>query len=337
MKAYEVAKYLNHPDLTKGIYLIFGPNHGLVFEYSRQLSNYYAKNSSEPINEISLDSTQLNENPSLLAIEANTIPMFGGMVLIRVRSANKTLTPVIKQLLLDMPEAIIILEADNLKPSDSLRILLERDKNSRTLPCYQDDDRAISQLIRQNFANENINIEPDAISLLCDILGNDREIMRRELEKLNLFALESKIITLNDIYMLCGDNSFLTIDKILDFAGTGHVEGLDKELSKALNSNIDPQRLLISALNHFSWLRQLRIEVDANKSARNVLEAQKPRPHFSRKTALEQQLRLWNDKRLSFACDRIYQAIYDSRKSVNLKSSIAQRALMAISVAAARY
>ncbi|MCF6343866.1 MAG: DNA polymerase III subunit delta [Devosiaceae bacterium] len=337
MKAYEVAKYLQSPDLINGIFLVFGPNQGLVFESTQRLIGHYKKSSQEPLNEITLDANQIFDDPAILATNANTMPMFGGKVLIRVRNASKKLTPIIKQLLLDNIEAIIILEADNLKPSDSLRLLLEKNKNCRTLPCYADDERTISDIIRRNFANENITIDPDAITLLRDILGNDREILRREMEKLNLYALESKIITLDDIIILCADNSSIAIDKILDFAGTGHVKLLDNEVAKALNNAIDPQRLLISALNHFSFLRQLRVEVDNGKSARAVLEAQKPRPHFSRKTALEQQLRLWNDARLSFASDRIFQAIYESRKSSLLSKTITKRALMAISIAAARY
>ncbi len=337
MKAYQVSKYLQTPDLKSGIFLVFGPNHGLVFENSARLTQFYSQSSPEPINEITLDASEIIDDASILANHARTMPMFGGNILIRVRNATNRLTPIIKQLLEDLPDVIIILEAGNLKPRDSLRLLLEKHNDCRTLPCYADDERTISELIRQNFANENISITSDAISSLRDILGNDREILRRELEKLNLFAYENKTLTSEDIIALCADNSTIAIDRIVDFAGTGHVEQLDREIAKALNSAIDPQRLLISALNHFSWLRQLRVEIDKGKSARNILETQRPRPHFSRKTALEQQLRLWTDARLSSACERIYQAIYESRKSTSLNTAIAHRALMAISVAAARY
>ena len=52
------------------------------------------------------------------------------------------------------------------------------------------------------------------MTTLRDILGNDREITRRELEKLELFAAESKRLTEGDVLTLCADNATLAIDDI---------------------------------------------------------------------------------------------------------------------------
>jgi len=339
LKAHLVTGFIKNPDIKTGIFLFYGPDQGLVYENSKQLFKCFDKQAREPLSKTTFEADDILANPSILAKEANTIPMFGGMPAIRIRSATNRLTPIIKQLLQDIPNAIIIVEAANLTPRDSLRALIDKDKNnSRALPCYADNEQNLSSLIRQSFQEANISIDQTAISTLRDYLGNDREITRREIEKLTLYALESKIITSKDIIALCGDNSILAIDQILDSAGTGRVDLLDKAISQAFQSNIDPQRLLISALNHFTTLRKMRSDMEkCNKSAGEILNTQKPRPHFSRKSALEQQLRLYNDMRLSSACDRIYQAIADTRKSAKLDSSITHRALIAIGIAAARY
>lgn len=337
MKAYEVARYLEKPDLNRGAFLVFGPNQGLVFETSNRLIRYFSAIPDQPLEKITLEAAQIIEDPSLLALHAATIPMFGTVSAVRVRNANRRLTPILHELLETRPEAIFILEADNLPPRDSLRALMEKNPHARTLPCYADDERAVGELIKEAFAREKIRIEPEAVTLLRETLGSDREILRREIEKLALYAAKSKTIVPKEIIALCGDSSNITIDEIVDAAGTGHVERLDKAISKALGSALDPQRLLISALLHFSWLRQLRVEIDKGNSVSGVLGSQKPRPHFSRKTALEQQLRLWSDERLASATSRIYRAIAHSRKTAPLAASITHRALIAIGVAAARY
>ncbi len=338
MKAYQVSKYLQKPDLDYGIFLLFGPNNGLIFENSQRLINYYKNLYANSINEITLEAAQIIENSSILEVEARNLPMFADLVLIRVRGVNNRLSPIIKKLIEDMPKSIIILEAAKLKLSDNLVKILEKHDLARTLPCYQDDERAITDIILQNFANENIVIDNDAIAILRNILGNDRELIRRELEKLNIFAQETKSISATDVILLCGDNANITIDKINDFLGTAHVEKLDRELAKALNNNLlDAQRILISALNHFSFLRLLRIEFDKGVSARAIIDKQRPPIHFSRKKSLEQQLRLWSDERLRLASERIYQAIYESRKTPTLAPAITKRSLMAISLAASKY
>lgn len=337
LKAHEVSRYLQKPDLAQGIFLAFGPDQGLVRETGQQLMRHYAGPDADPMAQITLDVNDIADEPGLLAVEARTIPMFGGARRIRVRGATKKLTNILVELFEDMPDCIIILEAGNLPPRDSLRALIEKQAQGRTLPCYADDSKAISALIQQTFADAKIQIEPEAINALKDNLGNDREITRRELEKLSLYALESKTLTIDDITTLCGDNASLVIDQILDSAGNGRLDQLDDALARAVAAATDPQRLLISALLHFTWLRRLRAEVDNGKAPRMVLDAQKPRPHFSRKPALEQQLRLWSDAHLASASARIYTAIAQSRKNSSLVPTIAHRALLAIAVAAAHH
>lgn len=335
LKAHEVARFLQKPDISTGVFLVYGPDQGLVRETAQILLRSFASTDDDPMSEITFEAADLASEPSRLAVEARTPTMFGGLRRIRVRGASKSLSATLSELLDDMPEAVIVLEAGNLQPRDALRALAESRKNARALPCYADSDETLRNLIRQTFENEGIAIDNDVIPTLRDILGNDREITRRELEKLTLYAAESKKLTRDDVTKLCGDNAALVIDEIVDSIGTGRTEKFDAAMMRALNGGIDVQRLLISALMHFTGLRRMRTQIDAGRSARETLDAQRPRPHFSRKAALEQQLRLWNDDSLASATGRIYEAIAESRKSAALAPAIAQRALLAVCVAAA--
>lgn len=335
LKAHEVARFIQKPDLKHGVFLVYGPDLGRVHETATSLMRLFAGSDDDPMSELTLDANMLKTEPSLLAVEARTQSMFGGTRRIRVRGATKALTPLLAELLEDMPEAIIVLEAGNLPPRDSLRALAEKSKAARALPCYADNDRDLTALIRQTFEAEGITAEPEAITALRSSLGNDREVTRRELEKLVLFAADSKTLTRDNVLTLCGDNAALAIDEIIDAAGTGRVEKFDAALARATAGGMDSQRLMIAALNHFVSLRQMRVKIDAGTPARGVLDSQKPRPHFSRRDDLEQQLRLWSDEALAGATTRIYDAIADSRKSAHLSKAIAQRALLAVCVAAA--
>lgn len=336
LKAHEVERFLAKPDLDRGVFLAYGPDQGLVSETARRLMRHYAGADADPMSEIILEPEELKADPSRLAVEARMISMFGGLTRIRVRGANKTLTKTLTELLEDMPETVIVLEAGNLPPRDSLRALAESKKNARTLPCYADNAETLKSLIRKTFSDAEISVDSNTIALLSDTLGNDREVTRRELEKLTLYAADSKTLTTEDIETLSGDNATITIDEILDSTGTGRTEKLDQAITRAFNAGVDAQRLLISALNHFTWLRRLRADVDSGAQPREVLDRQRPRPHFSRKSNLEQQLRLWSDETLASACSRIYQAISISRKSAPLASAITHRTLLAICTAAAR-
>ena len=263
--------------------------------------------------------------------------LFGGKRIVRVRGAGKSLVMTLTELRDDPGGAAIVLEAGNLPPRDALRALVEAARFGRALPCYPDSDETLTALMREAFNQAGIRADADVITTLREILGNDREITRRELEKLCLYAAGSKALSREDVLLLCADNGMLVIDAILDATGSGHAEKLELALNRALASAVDPQRLLAMSTIHFANLRRWRTEVDAGKTPRMVLEGQKPKPHFSRIGALETQLRLWSDAALATASERILQATADSRRRPALAEATTRRALLAICTEAARH
>ncbi len=168
------------------------------------------------------------------------------------------------------------------------------------------------------------------MAALRESLGNDREVTRRELDKLVLYAADSKVLSREDILTLCADNGALVLDAIVDAAAAGRAADLDLALERAIAQNVNAQQILISALSHFATLRRWRAEVDGGKSPGGVLDCARPRPHFSRRAALERQLRLWTDEAIAGALERLQLAVSDSRKRYDLQGVIGQRALLAI-------
>lgn len=335
LKAHEVARFLAHPDLSEGIFLAYGPDGGLVRETAQRLVRYFSDKGSESL--VTLEGSDLDANPSLLAMEAKTVSLFGGQRIIRVRNAGKSLVMTLTELRDDPAGAVIILEAGNLTPRDPLRALVEAAKLGRALPCYPDSDETLAALFRDTFAKNGIRADADVIQALRENLGNDREITRRELEKLVLYAAHSKVLTRDDVLLLCADNGMTVIDSVLDATGTGHPEKLEMALSRALSNGIDVQRLLRSAMLHFGALRTWRTQVDGGKSAREVLSTAQPRPHFSRAALMEQQLRQWSDGALAIATERLQQATLESRRRPVLAEPVLRRTLLSLCLQAAAH
>jgi DNA polymerase-3 subunit delta len=337
LKAHEVARFLARPDLSEGIFLAYGPDGGLVRETAQRLIRHLSGEDPAAANVTVFDGPELNADPSLLLLEARSVSLFGGKRIIRVRNAGKALVMPLTQFRDDPGGAAIVLEADNLAPRDALRALVEAAPLGRALPCYPDSDETLLALMRETFNQAGIRTEPDVIPTLREVLGNDREITRRELEKLTLYAARNRALTRDDVLILCADNGALAIDAILDATGGGHSEKLELALNRALAANVNPQQLLAMLTSHFASLRRWRTEVDAGKTPRAVLDGLKPRPHFSRMTALEQQLRLWTDPALATAIERIVQAASDSRRRPALADAILRRTTLGLSMLAATH
>lgn len=336
LKAHEVERYLKSPDIRAGIFLAYGTDAGLVREVADRLITHFAGSPPDPLAHSSFNGGDLSGEPGRLADEVRAPSLFGGRRTVRVRAATKTLVPVLGPLLDDMPDAVLVLEAGNLTKDDALRKFAETRKTARALPCYTDNERALADLIDSAFREAGIVASPAAVSLLKTLLGNDREITRRELEKLSLFARQTGRIEVEDVEVLCGDNSTRAIDAILDATGNGDAAALDSALSAALASGIDPQRILGATLNHFLHLRRLRRLVDQGDTPKQALEAARPRIHFSRMATMERQLRVWNDTALATACVRLYGAIYETRRTAAIKQAATGRALLAVCIAGAQ-
>jgi len=337
LKAHEVARFLARPDLTEGIFLAYGPDGGLVRETAQRLIRHLSGDDPASANVTIFDGPELDAEPGRLITEARSISLFGGKRIIRVRSAGKALVMPLTELRDDPGGTAIVLEAGNLTPRDAIRALVEAAKLGRALPCYPDTDETLTKLMQETFNQAGIRTDSDVIPTLREILGNDREITRRELEKLSLYAASTKTLTREDVLTLCADNGALAIDAILDATGGGHAEKLEMALNRALAASINPQQLLSMLTSHFAGLRRWRVEVDGGKSARAVLDGVKPKPHFSRVGQLEQQLRLWSEPALATAADRLLHATSDSRRKPALAETILRRTTLALCMIAATH
>lgn len=331
LKAHEVPRFLSRPDISEGIFLAYGPDGGLVRETAQKLARLFAGDGEV----VTLEGSDIDSDPGRLAVEARTTSLFGDKRVIRVRNAGKGVTTVLSELKDDPGGVAIVLEAGNLTPRDPLRALVETAKLGRTLPCYPDSDETLLALIRDTFAKAGIAADPDVATTLRDTLGNDREVTRRELEKLELFAAASKRLTREDVLVLCADNAMLAIDAIVDAVGSGHAAELEVALSRALAAAVSQQQILSSVTQHFAQLRRWRAELDSGKTAREVLDGTRAKPHFSRRASVEQQLRLWTDDQLSAAAERLHLALAEGRKAYALQETVLRRGLLAVCLQAA--
>lgn len=335
LKANEVERFVKRPDLDQGVVLVYGPDIGLVRETGNNLVRHFAATDAGAMNVVTLEGGELDSEPGRLVVEARTMSLFGERRIVRVRGAGKSAVMGATELLDDPGGAMVIIEAGNLLPRDPLRALVEGGRQGRTLPCYPDTERSLEKLIDEWLREAGIDADPDVAQTLRDTLGNDREVTRRELEKLGYFAAETRTLSRDDVLTLCADNGLLAIDQILDATGTGHAERLDTALDRALTAGLALQQIVTMAIGHFTTLRRWRVEVDKGRSVREVLDSARPKPHFSRRQALEQQLRSWSDSVLAAALERLQLASGDSRKRYALQETVVRRALLAICMMAA--
>lgn len=336
LKAGEIDRFVANPPGGGAVVLIFGPDTGLVSERAARLVAKASEGDSDPFNLIKLDGTDIASDPSRLIDEFLTIPLFGGrrIVWIRDSSSKNLLSAVDPVLKLDDWQSLLVLEAGDIKKGVGLRKLIEPHKRAIALPCYADNDRTIDHLIDQETRETGLTISREARASLHSLLGGDRMASRGELKKLCLYALGKDRIETEDVAAVIGDASAFETSELIDAAATGDLATLDHGLERLTNAGSKASVIANQALLHFQRLHKMRVDMDAGKSAQQVVDSQRPPIFFSRKPKFSQQLRIWSLKDIERAMGILSQATKHSRLNDAIGAPVLSEALLTVGRAA---
>ncbi|SON58176.1 DNA polymerase III subunit delta [Hartmannibacter diazotrophicus] len=337
-KAADADRIAASPPAGISLFLVYGPDTGLVSERSEKIAAARC-DAADPFSLIRLDGTALAQNASLLADEAYAVSMFGGRRTILVRDAGgrTNLAPIIAPLIANPPpETTVVVEGGDLKKSNPLRSLFEKEKLAYAIACYVDDEAAVGRLIEEETHAAGLTIEPEARRLLISLLGGDRLASRGEIVKLCLFAHGKGQITVADVEEVTGDAASVTLDEILDATALGDLETLVQALSRSEAEGIRADVLAGAVLRHFQTLDLARSDVDAGATAQAAVSSMRPPVFFKRADKMARSLNIWNQPRLARALELLSAAARDCRLNAHLAPEILTQTLLTIARAARR-
>lgn len=333
-KAHEVDAWLRRPSREFRIVLLYGPDRGLVSERAENFARALGLPLDDPFAVVRFDAGEIEQDPGRLVDEARTIPMFGGERLIWVRhaSAQKGLADAVRELIAaPPPDALVLIEADDLKKSAALRTSVEAAGSAMALPCYPDEARGIEQLIEEVLSAAGLGIDNDARLALRSRLGSDRRASRGELEKLALYAYGRERVTLGDIDALSGDVARSSADAAVDKMLEGSVAEFDSLFAKLAASGGTAFPVLSAAMRQFQQLQLLRAAMDQKGTgAAQAVAAARPPVFFSRRKLIEETLRRLDRSIIAKVLARLRAAVLETRRMPDLADDIARQVLTGI-------
>jgi DNA polymerase-3 subunit delta len=333
VKAHQAQSFLSAPDPRIRAVLFFGSDAGLVSERAQVLARATAARFDPPGELLRLDDTDLDTDPDRLAVELGTVPMFGGPKIIRVAAGRRVnaaaLKPLIEGGTLD---GVLIVEAGNLKPDDTLRALFEKSPAAAAVACYADAAQDLEALIRDIMKEARATISADARQALVDRLGADRALSRGEIEKLLLYAGERREIGIEDVEAVVGDVSELAIERVTFAAASGQAARAVNDCGRAVSGGESPQTIIAATQRHFQRLHRARAALDRGGTLDDALRQMRPPLHFKQKDAFAAQCRMWSTARLSDALARISTAAKAARLSSALEGALCERLVIGLAM-----
>ncbi len=340
LKAHEVERYISKPQQSHRVFLVYGPDTGMVSERAAILAKASGADLNDPFSAIRLDADTAASDPQRIADEAYTVSMFGGNRLVWIRGSTQRNLAGALQPVIDNPpsDSIVLIEAGDLKKSSPLRSRIEKVQGCLALPCYPDRNRSIADVVDAHLASAGMRIDADARNLLITLLGGDRLATRAELDKLCLFASGSESISLSDVTDAVGDASSLDIDTAIDAASLGDIATMEHMLKRLFSRGTAVFAVVAAAQRHFQMLHQARCQMQhAGQPAAAIIGSVRPPVNFQRKDKITRALSIWPVSALERLLDRLDRVSLESRAKAALAIPLVSTAMLAIAIEASRH
>lgn len=330
----DIEPFVRSPNPAARVILVYGPDPGLMKERAKTIGLSAVEDINDPFNAVTLNNEILAEDPVRLSDEANAMSMMGGQRLIRIEDASDKLTNYIKAYL-EAPndQALIVLEAGELGPRSSLRKLCESSKNAAAVPCYIEDERDLSRLIRETIAEANHAIEPDAVGWLATNISGNRQKARSELEKLMTYkGSEQTPITVNDVINICGESGAAALDEFVYAVAGNQAEKALRLQAQLIEEGIAFIIILRSLQNHFRKLHQTRTAFENGETIDIAMKKLSPPIFFKQQNAFKAQVNRFSLSNLYTILDRLNSLEADCKQTGAPVETLCAQAVLGISM-----
>ncbi len=340
----QVEAFLRAPEPSLRAVLVYGPDAGLVRERVEALIAAVAEDPADPFRVSDLSGRDIIEDPARLVDEAAALSLTGGRRVVRLRQAEDALAPNLKGFLAaPQGEALIVVEAGDLEARSPLRKLFDGAKAGAALACYRDDERSLPALIREILGGLGLEASPDALAYLGANLGTDRQLSRRELEKLALYMGPTggpggnpggARIELEDAQACVGDSAALSLESLAFAVASGAPAEAERGLARALQEGIQPVSALRAVARHFQRLHLAAGLSAGGLALDDALKRLRPAPFWKVATRFKAQARGWPPPALAWALARLLEAEAACKQTGAPAATICARTLLELSAKA---
>ena len=317
-KSYLVEK--NFEVLKNKVVLFYGENYGILDSFKSKIKN---KN-------IEVDIIKLNQDDVIKDINAFFDEMFNLSLFKRkkifiLNNTNEKILPIIKEIEKKIDTQNIYLFSNLLDKKSKLRSFFEKSKEHAIIPCYQDNEITLRNIILSKIKNFK-GLSSEIINLIIENCNSDRLKLINELEKIILF-FKNKEIKKAELVTLLNLEVHDDFNVLRDEAIRGNKNNTNKLLNKSI-FEADRTPYYLALLNQrFDKLFEI-CEIGKNSKIEKKLNEIKPPVFWKDKPMLLEQANKWNTKHIKKIRNDIYEAEIKIKTSPMIDKNIVIRKLI---------
>ena len=280
--------------------LIYGENYHLKNEIVEKLCKIFKKNNYKIT---FFKQEEIIKNITILENYINQDSLFGDKEIIIIRDTTDKLLNYIK---IENFIKKIVLISETLPKNSKLRILAEKQKTISCIPCYEDDEKTLKNILRQGINMLGLKINNETIEQLFNLNKLNRNDINSGLEKLKLISSEKKLDN-EIISSLFNTTSSFDAFEISNVLLTSNKKELNKIFSSFyhfsfnFNEIIGPLKYKINKL-----ISIYEFNLD-EKNAAKMIEEYKPPIFWKEKNIVLTQMSKWTKDELNILLEKINQ------------------------------
>ena len=308
LKSFEVKKIkqdVNH------LILFYGKNEGLKNQSLSVLIKDKGKTSNYEEKEI-LD----NENNFIESILSKSL--FDQEKIIIIKRATDKILKIIEFLnSKNLDNITVIINSDTLEKKSKLRSFFEKDKKCICVPFYPETNQTLSKLCYDFLKEKRILISSANINLIVNKCSGDREVLLKELEKIEYFNKNGKKISSENIAKLINLSENHDISELVNNCLVKN----KKKIISILNENIFTSEDCIIIIRSFiikaKKILVLSTAFEINNNIDLTITSAKPPIFWKDKEITKQQIYKWKTKNIKELIYKLSEIELLIKKNIN--------------------
>lgn len=296
--------------------LVFGYDESMIQEYAKKIARLIVADLKDDFCVREITTSQIKENPSLVLDELNALSLMGGRRLVWIKNATESMGSMIDDVLQQVKtNNFLLITAEALSKSASLRVVCENHPKMLAVVCYADEANDIRLLIQNTLSQNGYQITPDGISAFLESVGQSRGITLSELDKLMTYQKNDKLITADIVHQVIDNSSTFSFDSLCFAISAGHHANAIAFYNKLLESGETPVSIVRKLLNYFNKMMLGVHVLQQKKSMDEALKKVLTPAQFKLKPTMTKQLTCWHKTALSEILKQLLEAEKSTKTS----------------------
>ncbi len=240
-----------------------------------------------------------------------------------IKNASDKILNILKNIIeKDLEKIIIILDAEILDKKSKLRNFFEKERNLACIAFYPDDFKNLNFIVQKFIKEKRIKISQESINLIIERSNGSRLHLKKELEKIELYALNKKEIETSEIIKLTNLGKNFNISELVEACLVKNQKKLSKIINENSFSNEDTIIIIRTFLLKAKRLLDLRKNIKINPNLETVISSYKPLIFWKEKEIVKQQLKIWSEEKLQKLINEINNTELLIKKNINISLNI---------------